>query len=237
MFDTGRIIVSFPTTSSLLQSKILTWLLIRDVKFLDRPPSCWLNPLTPTAVSKPLEVIGSPTYVLACQEPNAPDSDINQTAGSPGRLSMWKNRCMHAAVCLLRAGQPKRAGNAAESGEFLGEFFWVEFDPMGVRGLIIHAGAKLNNFCQLRRSSRSSKTFCNNFDRREAVANLEPFGILLIIPRECVGCMNVELSSACLFSLLCTDALFPSFWIVLDCEFVMFVFWELCDWMMEPVAT
>ena len=24
------------------------------------------NPLTPAAVSKPLEVIGSPTYVLAC---------------------------------------------------------------------------------------------------------------------------------------------------------------------------
>ena len=48
-------------------------------------------------------MIGSPTYVLACQEPTAPDSDINQTAGSAGRPSMWKNRRMHAAVCLLRA--------------------------------------------------------------------------------------------------------------------------------------
>ena len=36
---------------------------------------------------------------------------------------------------LLHAGQLKRAGDAAKSGEFLGEFSWVEFDPMGVRGL------------------------------------------------------------------------------------------------------
>ena len=68
-------------------------------------------------------------------EPTAPDSDINQTASSSGRPSMWKNRCMHAAVCLLRAGQPKRAGDVEKSGEFLGEFSWVEFDPVGVRGL------------------------------------------------------------------------------------------------------
>ena len=96
------------------------------------------NPFTPAAVSKPLEMIGSPTYVLACQEPTASDSDINETAGSPGHLSMWKNRCLHAAVCLLRAGQPKRAGDAAKLGEFLGELFWVEFDPMGERGLTDH---------------------------------------------------------------------------------------------------
>ena len=56
------------------------------------------NPLTPAAVSKPLEMIGRSTYVLACSEPTAPYSDINQTAGSRGRLNMWKNRCMHAAV-------------------------------------------------------------------------------------------------------------------------------------------
>ena len=37
--------------------------------------------------------------------------------------------------CLLHAGKPKHAGDAAKSGEFLGEFSWVEFDPMGVRGL------------------------------------------------------------------------------------------------------
>ena len=93
------------------------------------------NPLTSAAVSKPLEVIGSPTYVLACQEPTAPDLDINQTAGSTGRPSMWKNRCMHAAVCLLHAGQLNRAGDVAKSGEFLGEFSWEELFPMDVRGL------------------------------------------------------------------------------------------------------
>ena len=42
---------------------------------------------------------------------------------------------MHAAVCLLHAGQLKHAGDVAKSGEFLGELSWVEFDPMGVRGL------------------------------------------------------------------------------------------------------
>ena len=42
---------------------------------------------------------------------------------------------MQATVCLLRAGQPKRTGDAAKSGEFIGQFLWVEFDPMGVRGL------------------------------------------------------------------------------------------------------
>ena len=42
---------------------------------------------------------------------------------------------MHATVCLLQAGQPKRDSNTAKSGELLGEFSWVELDPMGVRGL------------------------------------------------------------------------------------------------------
>ena len=42
---------------------------------------------------------------------------------------------MHAAVCLLHAGQLNRAGDVAKSGEFLGEFSWVVYDPMGVRGL------------------------------------------------------------------------------------------------------
>ena len=43
-------------------------------------------------------------------------SDKNQTAGSDGHLSMWKNRCMHASVCLLHAGQPKYASNAEKPG-------------------------------------------------------------------------------------------------------------------------
>ena len=78
--------------------------------------------------TKPLEMIGRSTYILACSRGAAPDSDINQTAGSGGHPSMWKK-----SMC---AGQPKRAGDAAESWEFLGEFSWVQFDPMGVRGLL-----------------------------------------------------------------------------------------------------
>ena len=42
---------------------------------------------------------------------------------------------MHAAVCLLHAGQLNRAGDVAKSGEFLGEFSWEELFPMDVRGL------------------------------------------------------------------------------------------------------
>ena len=59
-------------------------------------------------ISKRLEMIGKSTYILARLIATASDSNINQTACSGGHLSMWKNRCMHATVCLLRAGQPKR---------------------------------------------------------------------------------------------------------------------------------
>ena len=43
---------------------------------------------------------------------------------------------MHAAVCLLRAGQQRSAGDAAKLGQFVGEFSWVTSDPIGVEGLI-----------------------------------------------------------------------------------------------------
>ena len=42
---------------------------------------------------------------------------------------------MHATVCLLHAGQPRRTGIAAKSGQFIGHFSWVTSDPMGVKGL------------------------------------------------------------------------------------------------------
>ena len=48
---------------------------------------------------------------------------------------MCENRCMHAAVCLLRADQPRSAGDAAKLGQFVGEFSWVTGDPIGVKGL------------------------------------------------------------------------------------------------------
>ena len=86
--------------------------------------------------SKPLEVIGSPTYVLACQEPTAPDSDINQTAGFPWS-SKYVKKWMHACRSVSAACRPaqSRRRDVAKSGEFLGEFSWEELFPMDVRGL------------------------------------------------------------------------------------------------------
>ena len=97
--------------------------------------SCQLNPLTPTAIQKLLEIIDRVRLYPSCSSATALDSDINQTNGSGGHLSMWKNRCMHAAVCLLRAGQPRSADDAAKLGQFVGKFSWVTGDPIGVRGL------------------------------------------------------------------------------------------------------
>ena len=42
---------------------------------------------------------------------------------------------MLATVCLLRAGQPRRAGDAAKSGQFVGQFSWDKYDPTVVKGL------------------------------------------------------------------------------------------------------
>ena len=43
---------------------------------------------------------------------------------------------MHAAVCLLRAGQPRSAGDTAKLGQFIGQFSWVTGDPIGLKRLI-----------------------------------------------------------------------------------------------------
>ena len=42
---------------------------------------------------------------------------------------------MHAAVCLLRAGQLRSAGDVAKLGQFVGQFSWVTGDPIGLKGL------------------------------------------------------------------------------------------------------
>ena len=47
-----------------------------------------VNPLTPVAISKSQEMIGRSAYILACSITTALHSDINQTAGSRGHLSM-----------------------------------------------------------------------------------------------------------------------------------------------------
>ena len=88
------------------------------------------NPLTSVAISKLLEWSIGPHIFLVGSIVTALHSDINQTAGSSGRPSMWENRCMHATVCLLRAGQPRRAGDAAKSGQFKGQFSWDENVPL-----------------------------------------------------------------------------------------------------------
>ena len=43
---------------------------------------------------------------------------------------------MHATVCVLCAGQPRLTGDEAKSGQFIGQFLWVKYDPMGIKGLI-----------------------------------------------------------------------------------------------------
>ena len=49
---------------------------------------------------------------------------------------------MHAAVCLLRAGQSRSAGDAAKWGQFVGKFSWVTGDPIGLKGLtLVNRGA------------------------------------------------------------------------------------------------
>ena len=90
--------------------------------------------MTPVAISKLLEMIGRSAYILARQIATAPDSDINQTAGSHGHPKI--DACMHATVCLLRAGQSRYAGDAAKSGRFIGQFSCCTCDTVGVRGLL-----------------------------------------------------------------------------------------------------
>ena len=43
---------------------------------------------------------------------------------------------MHARVCLLRAGQPRRPGDAAKSGQFEGQYAWDEKFPFDGKGLL-----------------------------------------------------------------------------------------------------
>ena len=106
----------------------------QDIFFI---PAFDVNPLTPTVIQKLLEIIGRVRLCPSCSFATALDSDINQTTGSGGHLSMWENRCMHAAVCLLRAGQPRSTGDAAKLGQFIGQFSWVTGDPIGVKGLMV----------------------------------------------------------------------------------------------------
>ena len=101
------------------------------------------NPLRPTAIQKLLEIIGRVRLYPSCSFATALDSDMNQTTGSGGHLNMWENQCMHAAVCLLRAGQPRSAGNAAKLGQFIGQFSWVTGNSIGLKGLMFYGDGQL----------------------------------------------------------------------------------------------
>ena len=96
-----------------------------------------VNPLTTATISKQLKFIGGSAYILIsayileCSFASVLHSDINQTAGSSSHLSMWENRYMHATVCLLCAGQPRRAGYAAKSVQFKGQFSCDKYVPQG----------------------------------------------------------------------------------------------------------
>ena len=46
-----------------------------------------------------------------------------------------KSMYAYAAVCLLRAGQPRSAGDAAKLGQFVGQFSWVTGDPIVLKGI------------------------------------------------------------------------------------------------------
>ena len=68
---------------------------------------------------------------------------------------MYENRCMHARVCLLRAGQPRRAGDAVKSGQFIGQFSWDKYDPTVVKGLRIKSNILYEQqFNRIHRKSR-----------------------------------------------------------------------------------
>ena len=45
---------------------------------------------------------------------------------------------MHVTVCLLRADRPTHVGDAAKSGQFIGQLLWVTGDPIGLKGLTIN---------------------------------------------------------------------------------------------------
>ena len=57
-------------------------------------------------------------HVLPGSIATAIHSDINQTAGSSGHLSIWENRCMHATVCL-RCETDRRRGEIGSASSLV----------------------------------------------------------------------------------------------------------------------
>ena len=73
------------------------------------------NPYRPTAIQELLEIIGRVRLWPSCSFATALDSDINQTTGSGGHLSMWENRCMHACCVQAIREAPATRRNSVNS--------------------------------------------------------------------------------------------------------------------------
>ena len=69
------------------------------------------NPLRPTAIQKLLEIIGRVRLYPSCSFTTALDSDINQTTGSGGHLSICEkiDVCMPQCVCCVQASPEAQA--------------------------------------------------------------------------------------------------------------------------------
>ena len=50
---------------------------------------------------------------------------------------------MHATVRLLRVGQPRRADDAAKSGQFIDQFSWVKYGPTVLKKIRFRAQFRL----------------------------------------------------------------------------------------------
>ena len=116
------------------------------------------NPLRPTAIQKLLEMIGRVRLYPRLLIVTALDPDINQTTWVVIRVC--KKICMHAMVCLSRASQPKSAGNAAKSSQFIGQFSWFTGDPIGLKGLRTVLCTNTTSLQSARDWSQESSTQC-----------------------------------------------------------------------------
>ena len=86
-----------------------------------------INPLTTIAISKLLKMIGRSAYFprLFNRDRSPHGHETDYWHGRSSELCEKIDACM--PVCLLRAGQPRRMGDAAKSGQFRGQFSWDKY--------------------------------------------------------------------------------------------------------------
>ena len=96
---------------------------------VDHGPWTNFNHVTPVAISKLLEMIGRSAYILARRIAAAPNSDINQSAGSGGPLrSPRVCEKIDECVCYF-------ACRPTETRRSIGQFSCCMSDTVGDRGL------------------------------------------------------------------------------------------------------